>query len=91
VLIEGETDEPDVCEGTYFGSSGYQRIPGDTCAGGLSLDSRVLKNCSSAPGDNLPIKHYLVRTFFFPLAFVIPEHNVFFFFFLLLWPECLWQ
>lgn len=32
----------------YMGSSGYRKIPQDTCAGGLELDKPVEKTCSSS-------------------------------------------
>ena len=32
---------------TYEGSSGYRRIPGDTCSGGEELDKLVKKECKS--------------------------------------------
>lgn len=31
---------------TYQGSSGYRRIPGNTCVGGEKLDNPVTKQCS---------------------------------------------
>ena len=32
----------------YMGSSGYRRIPGNTCAGGIKKDAPVEKDCSKA-------------------------------------------
>ncbi|KXN90322.1 Vacuolar protein sorting/targeting protein 10 [Leucoagaricus sp. SymC.cos] len=39
-----------VCEGktTFEGSSGYRKIPGNTCEGGLKKDTPVTKDCSKA-------------------------------------------
>ncbi|KAJ9111054.1 hypothetical protein QFC19_001252 [Naganishia cerealis] len=37
---------------TFMGSSGYRKIPGDTCKGGLEKDAPVEKDCSLArPAD----------------------------------------
>lgn len=38
---------------TYMGSSGYRKVPGDTCVGGFDKSQRVKKACSEAqrPGD----------------------------------------
>jgi len=39
-----------VCTGnpdqTYQGSSGYRKIPGNTCTGGVKKDEKVDKKCS---------------------------------------------
>lgn len=36
----------------YKGSSGYRKIPGDTCTGGLRKDDPIMKDCSLAQPDN---------------------------------------
>ena len=49
-----------VCNGNpdqmYKGSSGFRRIPGNTCVGGLKMDEKVDKKCSQGG----------FRFFFFP-------------------------
>lgn len=37
---------------TYMGSSGYRKIPGDTCTGGVKLDAPVKKECKQAQPNN---------------------------------------
>lgn len=55
-----------VCTGdpkqTYMGSSGFRKIPGNTCEGGKKLDDKVSKSCSKAQPQEGEIIH---RTQFF--------------------------
>ena len=59
-----------VCTGSpdrmYKGSSGYRKIPGNTCSGGVQKDEKVDKKCSQ--GAVMPIAFYCksiqVRLFF---------------------------
>ncbi|KAK7031441.1 Sortilin [Favolaschia claudopus] len=53
-------------EQTYLGSSGYRKIPGNTCTGG-SKDDKVSKKCSSAQPAAGEITH---QTFPFPSKIV---------------------
>lgn len=43
-----------VCDGgpdkTYLGSSGYRKIPGNTCKDGIKKDAKVEKPCSQGMG-----------------------------------------
>lgn len=44
------------CEGsktTFKGSSGYRKIPGNTCTGGLQKDELVEKDCSKGKSCSL--------------------------------------
>lgn len=42
---------------TYMGSSGYRKIPGDTCKGGLEKDKPVRKDCSLARPEDGKASH----------------------------------
>ncbi|PPQ80721.1 hypothetical protein CVT25_001841 [Psilocybe cyanescens] len=47
-------------ESTYMGSSGYRKIPGNTCEGGVKKDEKVQKKCSlaqPAEGEIINQKH----------------------------------
>ena len=49
--IGPEPVPPGVCAGedpdkTYMGSSGYRKIPGNTCVGGVDKDKQVEKKCA---------------------------------------------
>ncbi|KAG6856320.1 vacuolar protein sorting/targeting protein PEP1, partial [Tephrocybe sp. NHM501043] len=57
---------------TYKGSSGYRKIPGNTCTGGIEKDKQVEKKCSQAAPKEGDIIH---QTFEFP-AF-IAQHSYF--------------
>ncbi|KAG6840198.1 vacuolar protein sorting/targeting protein PEP1 [Blastosporella zonata] len=57
---------------TYEGSSGYRKIPGNTCRGGIEKDKKVQKKCSQAAPKEGDIIH---QTFEFP-AFV-SQHSYF--------------
>jgi hypothetical protein len=49
VAVGPEPISAGVCEGsrtTFLGSSGYRKIPGDTCTKGLQKDKKVEKDCS---------------------------------------------
>ncbi|KAF9551404.1 Oligoxyloglucan reducing end-specific cellobiohydrolase [Agrocybe pediades] len=54
---------PGSCEGDdpsrekYLGSSGYRKIPGNTCKGGVQKDERVEKSCESAQVPEGNIQH----------------------------------
>ncbi|PFH50972.1 hypothetical protein AMATHDRAFT_60180 [Amanita thiersii Skay4041] len=41
----------------YMGSSGYRKIPGNTCQGGIKKDEKVEKDCSNAQPDEGSIVH----------------------------------
>ncbi|KAG6834071.1 vacuolar protein sorting/targeting protein PEP1, partial [Arthromyces matolae] len=47
-----------VCTGdpnqTYMGSSGYRKIPGNTCSGGVAKDNQVQKKCSQGNTNQEP-------------------------------------
>ncbi|KAI0653007.1 Oligoxyloglucan reducing end-specific cellobiohydrolase [Cubamyces menziesii] len=63
---------PNVCvdpDKTYFGSSGYRKIPGNTCDSdsGIEKDKKVEKPCSDAQPAEGQIIH---QTFDFPSAIV---------------------
>ncbi|BEI81872.1 hypothetical protein CcaverHIS002_0210320 [Cutaneotrichosporon cavernicola] len=52
-----ETVPPGACKNPgekYMGSSGYRKIPGNTCEGGVKLDDKVQKDCTGTrkPEDN---------------------------------------
>ncbi|KAJ2911663.1 hypothetical protein MD484_g8748, partial [Candolleomyces efflorescens] len=55
-----------VCTGdpkqTYMGSSGFRKIPGNTCEGGKKLDGKVSKSCSKAQPQEGEVMH---QTFLF--------------------------
>ncbi|KAF8649292.1 hypothetical protein AX16_005896 [Volvariella volvacea WC 439] len=51
----------------YMGSSGYRKIPGNTCVGGKKLDEKVEKDCSQAQPKEGDIIH---QTFDFDDAIV---------------------
>ncbi|GLB41498.1 putative functions as a sorting receptor in the Golgi compartment required for the intracellular sorting and delivery of soluble vacuolar proteins, like carboxypeptidase Y (CPY) and proteinase A [Lyophyllum shimeji] len=65
-----------VCTGNpdekYLGSSGYRKIPGNTCVGGVKKDEKVEKKCSQAQPKEGEVIH---QTFDFP-AF-IAQHAYF--------------
>ena len=45
----------DVCKSpddTYMGSSGYRKIPGNTCIGGVKKDEKIPKKCSEGTTFN---------------------------------------
>lgn len=42
---------------TYMGSSGYRKIPGDTCKGGIEKDKPVKKDCSLARPEDGKASH----------------------------------
>ncbi|KAJ3503976.1 hypothetical protein NMY22_g18068 [Coprinellus aureogranulatus] len=42
---------------TYMGSSGFRKIPGNTCVGGVKLDDKVSKPCSKAKPAEGEIVH----------------------------------
>ncbi|KAG6872852.1 vacuolar protein sorting/targeting protein PEP1 [Termitomyces sp. Mi166 len=55
-----------VCDGdedTYLGSSGYRKIPGNTCRDGIKKDEKVRKKCSQAAPKEGDVIH---QTFEFP-------------------------
>lgn len=58
--------------GKYFGSSGWRKIPGDSCYGGLAKDEKVEKDCSKASPPEGQIVH---QTFQFPGT--IQQHGYF--------------
>ncbi|THH18907.1 hypothetical protein EUX98_g8876 [Antrodiella citrinella] len=52
---------------TYMGSSGWRKIPGNTCEGGMQLDAKVEKSCSKAQPAAGEVIH---QTFEFPAPVV---------------------
>jgi len=44
----------------YLGSSGYRKIPGNTCEGGVQKDKKVEKKCSQAQPDEGSVVHQTV-------------------------------
>jgi hypothetical protein len=46
-------------EDTYSGSSGYRKIPGNTCRGGIEKDKPVPKKCSDAQPEEGSVTHQL--------------------------------
>ncbi|KAK7442773.1 vacuolar protein sorting/targeting protein PEP1 [Stygiomarasmius scandens] len=38
---------------TYLGSSGWRKIPGDSCKGGIQKDAKVVKKCSTTIGGHV--------------------------------------
>ncbi|KAF7289529.1 Sortilin [Mycena chlorophos] len=56
----------------YQGSSGYRKIPGNTCTGGIRKDEKVSKSCSNAQPEEGKVTH---QTFQFPAA--IEQHAYF--------------
>lgn len=51
---------------TYLGSSGYRKIPGDTCQGGIQKEKQIRKDCSLArPEDGQP--SHVVHEFSSPI------------------------
>lgn len=54
VLAGPLAPQPPVCPvgTTYLTSSGYQLIPGDTCEGGLRLDTPIEKPCTASGGTS---------------------------------------
>ncbi|TFK75051.1 Oligoxyloglucan reducing end-specific cellobiohydrolase [Pluteus cervinus] len=61
---------PGVCADVnqeYEGSSGYRKIPGNTCTGGLALDKPVRKKCSQAQPKEGDVVH---QTFEFQAGLV---------------------
>ncbi|KAF9497875.1 vacuolar protein sorting/targeting protein 10 [Pleurotus eryngii] len=58
------TGDPDQ---TYWGSSGWTKIPGNTCVGGSKKDEKVEKKCAQAQPPEGDITH---QTFEFPAAIV---------------------
>ncbi|KAF8989462.1 vacuolar protein sorting/targeting protein 10 [Cyathus striatus] len=59
-------------DGTYLGSSGYRKIPGNTCTGGVDKAEKVNKKCSEAQPEEGNVIH---QTFEFPAA--IQQHAYF--------------
>ena len=57
---------------TYRGSSGYRKIPGDICEGGIAKDAPVEKQCSQAEPAEGDVVH---QTFEFPA--VVAQHAYF--------------
>uniref|UniRef100_D8Q2A4 Vacuolar protein sorting/targeting protein 10 n=1 Tax=Schizophyllum commune (strain H4-8 / FGSC 9210) TaxID=578458 RepID=D8Q2A4_SCHCM len=57
---------------TYRGSSGYRKIPGDICEGGIAKDAPVEKQCSQAEPAEGAVVH---QTFEFPA--VVAQHAYF--------------
>ncbi|KAF9035551.1 signal sequence binding protein [Panaeolus papilionaceus] len=53
-IPDGVCSRPDM---TYDGSSGYRKIPGNTCKGGLEKDEKVRKKCSQAQPQEGNIIH----------------------------------
>ncbi|KAF5316790.1 hypothetical protein D9619_006866 [Psilocybe cf. subviscida] len=54
---------PNVCrsgrpDDEYEGSSGYRKIAGDTCEGGLKKDAPVMRQCSQAPPEGDIASHF---------------------------------
>ena len=60
----------------YEGSSGYRKIPGDTCKGGLMKDQPIMKDCSLAQPDNGEPSHQ-THNFDSPISqhFYFPESS----------------
>ncbi|ORZ38818.1 hypothetical protein BCR44DRAFT_1427845 [Catenaria anguillulae PL171] len=50
VLAKGAVDPllPKNCVGTYDGSSGWRKIPGNMCKGGLTKDATVKRECAAS-------------------------------------------
>ena len=44
----------------YLGSSGYRKIPGNTCEGGVQRDRKVQKKCSQAQPEEGNVVHQTV-------------------------------
>ncbi|KAI9184131.1 vacuolar protein sorting/targeting protein PEP1 [Blastocladiella emersonii ATCC 22665] len=46
--VDGAPDPllPKLCSGKYMGSSGYRKIPGNVCKGGVTLDTPVERECT---------------------------------------------
>ncbi|KAF8634658.1 hypothetical protein AX15_000797 [Amanita polypyramis BW_CC] len=44
---------------TYMGSSGYRKIPGNTCKGGVEKDKKVSKKCSQAQPEEGSVVHQI--------------------------------
>lgn len=60
-------------EDRYLGSSGYRKIPGDTCSGGIEKDKKIMKDCSFARPDDGEPSHVIhnfespiLQQFYFP-------------------------
>ena len=54
-----------VCEDPdqiYLGSSGYRKIPGNTCEGGVQKDKKVEKKCSQAQPVEGSVVHQTVSS-----------------------------
>jgi hypothetical protein len=53
---------PGICTGgpdqTYQGSSGWRKIPGNTCVGGVQRDTTVEKKCSQGTSDRFVIDNF---------------------------------
>ncbi|KAK7024339.1 vacuolar protein sorting/targeting protein PEP1 [Paramarasmius palmivorus] len=58
--------------GKYMGSSGWRKIPGDTCSGGSTKDAKQEKDCKQAKPAEGEIRH---QTFEFPDS--IDQHAYF--------------
>ncbi len=46
----------------YLGSSGYRKIPGNTCEGGVQKDKKVKKKCSQAQPEEGNVVHQTVSS-----------------------------
>ncbi|KAI0794611.1 Oligoxyloglucan reducing end-specific cellobiohydrolase [Fomes fomentarius] len=53
-ILDGVCKDPD---DTYMGSSGFHKIPGNTCEGGLNKDKQVEKSCKNAQPQEGAIIH----------------------------------
>lgn len=70
-----ETVPAGVCKNPgdkYKGSSGYRKIPGNTCVGGEKLDDQVEKPCSDARPEDGKVTHVI-----HPFDAKIIRHNYF--------------
>ncbi|KAK2467352.1 hypothetical protein APHAL10511_000587 [Amanita phalloides] len=56
---------------TYMGSSGYRKIPGNTCNGGVEKDKKVSKKCSQAQPEEGNVVHQIFK---FPSQIVQYEY-----------------
>ena len=52
----------------YKGSSGYRKIPGNTCSGGVQKDEKVDKKCSQ--GVVIPLFFFILSQFKFDFFFL---------------------